>query len=171
MHAVLAALLILPATALASEAAIQELERRLPIDGVETVNAYLKWRPSVMADLHQATADCNPRAVDLAARLSRGKDPKATDLHKESLRIAAGGCAEYVLSRLSPKEVPGICSLVSSWTMSQAARELRRRIGEIDTNESLRQTERGKACRAAYVDVLQNTRVGIRAGTPSPRSK
>ena len=113
--------------------------------------------------LNQGAADCNPEAVDLAAKLSRGKDAKATELHKESLRIAAGACVEHVLSRISSSEVPVICSSVSSWTLTQTARELRRRIAEIERDERLRQSERGKACRAAYVHELRNTRVGIKA--------
>jgi hypothetical protein len=32
----------------------------------------------------------------------------------------------------------------------------------IDTEETLRSTERGKACRAAYLFEFQNTRVGLR---------
>lgn len=161
-------LAVLAAPALASEALLARLEQRVRTDGIETVNAYLGARPSDMGALHQGAADCIPQAIDLAAKLGRSANASANKLHHESLRIAAGGCAEYVLSRLSLGEVPKICSAVGSWTVTQMARELRRRIQEIEGHESLKASERGKACSAAYVFVLQNTRVGVRAYPPQP---
>jgi hypothetical protein len=171
MRAVLAALTLLPAFAMGSETLVSDLEQRLQANGVEGVNAHLTARPSVMAELNQSSADCDPRAVDLAVKLSRSKNTKATELHNESLRIAVGACTEFVLSLLSLKEVPKVCASVSSWTVSQTARELRRRIRQIESDENLRPTSRGKACSAAYLFELQNTRVGIRAGRPNPQSK
>lgn len=150
--------------ALASEALTSDLDQRLRKDGLEAVNVYLGARPSAMAELHQSAADCNPQAVDLTVRLSRGGSSKVSALHKESLRIAAGGCAEFVLLRLHPTEISKICASVSSWTVSQMARELRRRIHEINADERLSRSQSGKACRAAYLYELQNTRVGIQAG-------
>jgi hypothetical protein len=167
--ALLIALAILPAPALAFEAFVGDLEKRLRIDGVEAVNAYLSARPADMGALHQSAADCIPQAIELTVKLSRSKNSKATKLHNESLRIAAGGCAEFVLSRLSLDEVPKICSSVSSWTVSQMARELRRRIKEIEADERLRVSERGKACSAAYLFELQNTRVGIKTYPSVPK--
>ena len=169
--AVFAALTIRPAFATASETLVSDLEKRLRTNGVESVNAHLTARPSDMAELNQSSADCDPLAIDLAVKLSRSKNAKATDLHNESLRIAVGACTEFVLSRLTLKEVPKICASVSSWTVSQTARELRRRIRQIESDESLRPTPRGKACSAAYLFELQNTRVGIRAGRPDAQAK
>jgi len=169
--AVFAALTLLPAFAMASETLVSDLEQRLQANGIESVNAHLTAQPSVMAELNQRSADCDPRAIDLTVKLSRSKDTKATDLHNESLRIAVGACTEFVLSRLTLKEVPKICAAVSSWTVSQTARELRRRIRQIEADESIRPTQRGKACSAAYLFELQNTRVGLRAGRPTPQAK
>ena len=165
------ALAALAAPAFASEALLARLEQRLRTDGVETLNAYLGARPFDMGALNQGAADCHPQAIDLAAKLGRSTNAAANKLHNESLRIAAGGCAEYVLSRLSLNEVPKICTAVSSWTVTQMARELRRRIQEIEGNESLRASEQGKACSAAYLFVLQNTRVGVRAYPPGAKSR
>ncbi|MEO5672938.1 MAG: hypothetical protein ABIR26_19790 [Ramlibacter sp.] len=171
MRAVLLALAILPAAAFATEPFLADLERRLKADGVEGVNAHLSARPLAMAELNQSAADCNPQAIDLAAKLGRGLNSNATKLHNESLRIATGACAEFVLSRLSLQEVPKICSSVSSWTVTQMARELRRRMKEIEDDERLRTSERGRACGAAYLFELQNTRVGIRTAPPYLKSK
>jgi hypothetical protein len=171
MRALLIALAVLPAPAVASEAFLADLDRRLRTGGVETVNAYLGARASDMRALHQSAADCVPQAVELTAKLSRGGNSNVAKLHNESLRIAAGGCAEFVLSRLSLNEVPKICGSVSSWTVTQMARELRRRIKEIEADERLRASEHGKACSAAYLFELQNTRVGIKAHPPSSRSR
>lgn len=160
-----------PATALASDAFISDLEQRARKDGIESVNAYLSAKPSLMSQFNQSTADCNAEAVDLAVRLSRGKSSKANNLHKESLRIAVGACAEFVLTRLTLKEVPNICASASSWTVMQTVRELRRRIGEIEADESLRQSPRGRACSAAYLYELQNSRAGIKALPPSHQTR
>lgn len=164
MRLVFAALTILPGLAMGSEALVSDVEQRLLANGVESVNAYLIARPSMMAELNQSSADCNPRAIDLTVKLSRSANTKAAGLHNDSLRIAVGACTEFVLSLISPKEVPKICASVSSWTVSQTARELRRRIRQIEADESAHSTQLGRACSSAYLFELQNTRVGIRAG-------
>lgn len=159
----LAAVAVLPAAGIASETFLADLDRRVRRDGIDSVNAHLNARPSEMAALNQGAADCVPQAVDLAVKLRRSGNSGAAKLHDESLRAAAGGCAEFVLTRLSLEEVPKICSSVSTWTATQMARELRRRIAEIEADERLRASERGKACSAAYLFQLQNTRVGLKA--------
>jgi hypothetical protein len=171
MRAIFAALAMLPALAMAGDALVSDLEQRLRTNGVEGINAYLIARPVAMAELNQGTADCHPRAVDLTVALSRGASKKATDLHHESLRIAVGACTETVLSHLSQHEVPKVCASVSSWTVSQTARELRRRIRQIEADERTRPTQWGKTCSAAYLYELQNTRVGVRAGWPAAQPK
>jgi hypothetical protein len=167
----LVALLLLSDLATASDTLLPALEHRLRTDGPEHVNAALLAHPPSMTELNQRTADCEAQAVALAVKLSRTTNAKAADLHKEALRVAAGACGEYVLSLLSLKEVPHVCASVPSWTVTQTARELRRRIREIETNESLRSSERGKACSAAYRYELENTRVGLRAGRPGTPGK
>ena len=162
---------MLAAPAFASEPFLARLEQKVRTEGIEKVNLDLGARPHDMRTLNQGTADCIPQAIDLAAQLGRSTNATAAKLHNESLRIAAGGCAEYVLSRLSLSEVPRICSSVSTWTVTQMARELRRRIQEIEGDEALRATERGRACGAAYLFELQNTRVGVRSYPPGPKSK
>lgn len=159
-------LAVLPLSGFASEAFIASLEKRVRTDGVEAVNAYLAARPRDLGALHQGAADCMPQAVDLTARLGRGTQASANKLHVEALRIAAGGCADYVLSRLAAGEVPRVCAPVSTWTVTQTARELRRRIQEIEGDPRLSASENGKACSAAYLFALQNTRVGVRAYPP-----
>ncbi|MGY4831048.1 hypothetical protein ACVNIS_20915 [Sphaerotilaceae bacterium SBD11-9] len=169
MRVALAMLAMLPSLAVASEALVSDLERRLQTDGVESVNLYLREQTALMAELNQGAADCSPQAIDLAVKLSRTTNTKAGDLHRESLRLAVGACTEFVLSRLSLNEVPRICAAASSWTVSQTARELRRRIRQIEADESLSPTPRGMACHAAYVHELHTTRVGVRAGPPLRR--
>lgn len=153
---------MLPAAAMPANDLVSSLEQRLRTDGVEGVNAYLAKQSTVMADLNQRTADCDTQAVALSVKLSRGKNAKPTEAHREALRSAVGTCTENVLSLLSLNEVPRICASMSSWTVIQTARELRRRMRAIETDEALRSSERGKACRAAYLYELENTRVGIR---------
>lgn len=158
-----AALALAPALALGSESFMPELQQRLRNDGVEAANAHLMAKPASMGQLGQSAADCHPGAVELAVRLSRTRNTQAGDLHREALRMAVGACTELVLSLLTPKEVPRVCASVSSWTVTQTARELRRRIRQLDADEGVRPTPFGKSCRAAYHHELHNTRVGLRA--------
>ena len=166
MRAVLASLLAaisLPVAA-APDSLVQELEQRLAANGVDKVNVYLAghWA-SAMIPLNRKTSDCELRAVSLAVRLSRGTDARAAGAHSESIREAVGTCTAYVLALATPEEVPKYCSSVASWTVMQTVRELRRRIAAIESDEVLRSSARGKACRAAYLYELQNTRVVLKS--------
>ena len=156
MRGILIGLALFPAAALAANDLVSSLEQRLRTDGVDLVNAYLAKQSSAMAELGQRTADCDTQAIGLTVKLSRGKTAKAIEVHREALRIAVGTCTENVLSLLSLNEVPRICASVSSWTITQTARELRRRMRAIETDDALRSTERGKACGAAYRFELEN---------------
>ena len=169
IRALLVGLALLPAVALSANESVATLEQRLRTDGVEGVNTWLGGQSAALAALSQRTADCDTQAIGLAVKLSRGKNSKVTEAHREGLRIAVGTCTENVLSLLSLNEVPRICAATSSWTMTQTARELRRRMRAIETDEALRSTERGKACGAAYLYELENTRVGIRVDQPKRR--
>jgi hypothetical protein len=150
---------------MASDTLVIDLEQRLSREGVEAVNAYLGANGSAaLASLNRGTAQCELQAVSLSIRLTRGSHSKAVDAHGESLRLAVGRCTGFVLALLSPKEVPKFCASASSWTLMQTARELRRRMSAIDADAVLHASPRGKACRAAYLYELQNTRVGLQAG-------
>lgn len=162
-----AALALTPALALGAESFMPELQQQLQDHGVEVANAHLMATPASMGQLSQSAADCHPGAVELAVQLSRTKNTKAGDVHREALRMAVGACTELVLSLLTPKEVPKVCASVSSWTVTQTARELRRRIRQLDADERVRPIPFGKSCRAAYHFELHNTRVGLRAGPPA----
>jgi hypothetical protein len=148
---------------------VADLERRLARSNVDALNAHLvaHWS-SAMAPLHQRTAACQRPAVSLTVRLSRGHHARAAGAHGDALRLAAGRCAGYVLALLAPVEVPRLCTSASSWGPATAARELRRRIAEIDADAQLRASPRGQACRAAYHHELHNTRVAVkRAAVPA----
>lgn len=151
------------APATASDALVVDLEQRVSAQGVDKVNEYLIGS-FAMVTLNDSTARCELPAVSLSIQLARGSRSKAVDAHREALRAAAGSCTGFVLALLSPKEVPTFCASVSTWTVTQMARELRRRIRSIEADELLRSTQRGKACRAAYLYELNNTRVGLRVG-------
>ena len=149
--------------ALTAESLVADLERRLAAGGAEQVNAYLSsnWS-SVMAPLNQKTAGCDLQAVSLSMQLSRSLDTKAAQAHGDSLRAATGKCMRFVLALATIDELPTYCSSVETWSPSQTARELRRRIAAIDADAILRSSQRGKGCRAAYMHELRNTRVGLK---------
>jgi hypothetical protein len=153
-----------------SDKLVADLERRLARSGVEAVNAHLvaHWS-SAMVPLHRQTAACQRPAVSLTVRLSRGHHARAAGAHGDALRAAAGHCAGYVLALLTPVEVPRLCTSVSSWGPATAARELRRRIADIDADAQLRASPRGQACRAAYHHELHNTRVAVRRAAAPAR--
>lgn len=155
----------------ASDTLVAELEQRLARSNVDAVNAHLMAHASsTMLPLHRQTAACQRRAVSLTVRLSRGREARAAGAHGDALRLAAGRCAGYVLALLTPEEVPRLCTSASSWGPATAARELRRRIADIDADAQLRASPRGQACRTAYHHELHNTRVAVKRVTP-PRAK
>jgi hypothetical protein len=158
--------LVLPVHSQASELAAPDWAQQLRSRGADRVNASLLAQPAHMAALNQRAADCEPAAVGLAVGLVRTTLPKAARLHEESLRVAVGTCTELVLAQLTSGEVPRICASASSWTITQTARELRRRIAQLDLDEAGRPSERGKACRAAYHHELHHTRVSLRVARP-----
>jgi len=149
--------------ATASDALVADLEQRLSRQGADKVNEYLSGSFDMVA-LNERTARCELQAVGLSIQLARGSRSTAVDAHREAVRTAAGRCTGFVLALLTPKEVPTFCASVSTWTVGQMARELRRRIRSLEADELLRSTQRGKACRAAYLYELHNTRVGLRVG-------
>jgi hypothetical protein len=170
VHALLAAAFSLTAHATAPDSLLQDLERRATRANADAVNAHLAahWT-SAMVPLNRKTAACELHAVSLAVRLSRSSNARAVQAHGEALRAASGGCARFVLAMVSPAEVPHYCASVASWGVVQTARELRRRIADIDADELLRTSSRGKACRAAYVYELENTRVVVKRAAAGGR--
>ena len=155
----------------AADSLVNELEQRMSRSSVDAVNVYLSshWSKA-MAPLNQQTASCELHAVSLSVRLSRGSNPRAVRAHGEALRAAVGGCPRFVLAMVTLAEVPRYCASVASWGPAQTARELRRRMGDIDADELLRGSRRGQACRAAYLYELENTRVVVRRAAPNARA-
>ena len=161
---------ILPGPALAADALVAELEQRLASSGVESVNDHLSAHAdAAMARFNRQTASCELPAVSLAIRLARGANARAVQAHEESLRAATGRCARFVLALVSAAEVPRVCASQAAWGAAQTARELRRRIADIEADKLLRATAQGQACRAAYLYELENTRVTLRVASP-PRA-
>jgi len=151
----------------AADALLPDLEQRLAHGSTDAVNAYLmKHWSSAMAPLGRRAAACELHAVSLTMRLARSRNARAVQEHREALRAASGGCPRFVLALATAPEVPTVCGSLSSWGVTQTARELRRRIAAIDADELLRGSERGRTCRAAYVYELENTRVVVRRGAP-----
>lgn len=111
------------------------------------------------ARLDRGAAACELHAVSQAVR--------SVDAHEVALRTAAGRCARFVLALVSADHIPRVCASQPAWGAAQTARELRRRIADIDADKLLRGTVQGQACRAAYLYELKNTRVTLRVATPS----
>ena len=162
-----AAAAIAPQSTLAADAFVAELEQRLANTGVESVNDHLSAQANaaLLSRLNRQTASCELQAVSLAIRLARGASARAVQAHEEALRVASGRCARFVLALVSAAEVPRVCASQPSWGAAQTARELRRRIADIEADKLLRGTAQGQACRAAYLYELKNTRVTLRVAT------
>ncbi|HEX6018953.1 MAG TPA: hypothetical protein VFZ28_12720 [Burkholderiaceae bacterium] len=156
----------------AADALLPDLEQRLAHGGADAVNAHLvaHW-PGAMVPLGRRTAACELHAVSLTVRLARSRNARAVQVHREALRSASGDCARFVLAMATLTEVPTYCGSLSAWGPAQTARELRRRIADIDTDELLRASQRGRTCRAAYVYELENTRVVVRRSAPRPAAR
>ena len=167
--ALCAAVAVLPGSARAVDALVAALEQRLASAGVESANDHLmSAQPDValLSRFNRMTAACELHAVSLAIRLARGTRDKAVQAHEEALRTASGRCARFVLALVSPAEVPRVCASQAAWGAAQTARELRRRIADIDADKLLCGTAQGQACRAAYLYELKNTRVTLRVASP-----
>jgi len=150
---------------------VAELEQRLASAGVESANDYLNaLADSALSRFNRQTASCELQAVSLALRLARGANARAVQAHEESLRAASGRCPRFILALVAAAEVPRVCASQAAWGAAQTARELRRRIAAIDADALLRATAQGRACQAAYLDELRNTRVTLRVASPSPAS-
>ena len=115
------------------------------------------------ARLDRAVAACELHAVSQAVR--------AVDAHEVALRTAIGRCARFVLALVPADQIPRVCASQATWGAAQTARELRRRIADIDADKLLRGTVQGQACRAAYLYELKNTRVTLRVATPSAAAR
>jgi hypothetical protein len=156
----------------ASDTLLAALEQRVAHSGVESTNAHLTARGSTdLTALNGMTAACERQAVALSVRLMRSRNARAANAHGEALRAAVGVCTGYVLGLITLQEVPKVCASVASWGVVQTARELRHRIAEIDTDELLRTSRNGEACRAAYWHELHTTRVVVKraaAGASRP---
>jgi hypothetical protein len=166
LRAAIVAATLLPLAAVSSEALVADMEQRLRQGGADAANAHLSERPFELALLHRDTEACVLRNVSLVVELSRGRRTRTTDAHADALRGALGRCTGFVLALLSPTEVPRLCSSAPSWTIMQTVRELRRRMRIIEADAVLRTSHRGKACSAACLYELKNTRVGLKAASP-----
>lgn len=151
------------ATAGVAEPIGPELEKRLAKDGIDKTNLYIASHAPTLSALHHQTRLCDIQAVSVAIRLSRGRKSKVVDAHTDALRGAVGDCTGFVLSLLAAPEVAKVCASSSSWTIMQSARELRRRIANLEADELLMSTSNGRACRDAYRHEFHHTRVGLRA--------
>jgi hypothetical protein len=156
--------------ALAADKVLTDLEQRLARSSVDAVNAHLVAHASTaMASLHQQTAACQRRALDLTVRLSRGRHAGTAGAHGDALRAAAGRCLDDVMALLTMAEVSRLCTSMASWGPATAARELRRRIAAIDADPLLRDSARGQVCRAAYHHELHHTRVAVKRLVPTAK--
>jgi hypothetical protein len=157
---------LLPGLARAADPLVAELEQRLARGGVDAVNASLLDGGAPLPRLQRQVAACELQAVSLAVRLARGAQAGAVQAHEEALRAAAGRCPRFVLTLVPAAQVPRVCASEPEWGAARTARELRRRIAEIEADALLHGTAQGRACRDAYRFELRNTRVTLRVASP-----
>jgi hypothetical protein len=169
LFAISLAVALLPVGAAAPDLVVQELEQRVMREGVEIVNASLAVQGSaVMAVLHRSASGCDPQALRLTIRLSRGHDTRVVEAHADAVREAMGTCAISVLGLVTHDEVNRFCASLDSWRVIQTVRELRRRIAAIEADAELRASAKGQACHDAYWYELRNTRVVLKPRSPVP---
>lgn len=158
--------LLTPLLARADDAWLDALEQRLASTGADAVNAELMHQGGEgLVELSRRTAACELAAVSLAVRLGRTRNSRAASAHMDALRAANGRCTRFVLALVRADEIARYCGSLPQWGPAQTARELRRRMSEIDADVQLRATHSGRACRAAYLHELQTTRVVVRRAT------
>lgn len=114
------------------------------------------------AGLTVRAARCELGAVGETMDLIRGADTASTAVQVEAIRQAAGRCTRFVLALTPLEDVRKVCAAPESLTVTQTARELRRRMAAIDADGLLRESAVGRACKAAYLHELKTTRVVLR---------
>lgn len=114
--------------------------------------------------LSARAARCELGAVGETMDLIRGADAASAAAQVEAIRQAAGRCTRFVLALTPLDEVRKVCAAPESLTVTQTARELRRRMAAIDADALLRESAVGRACKAAYLHELKTTRVVLRDG-------
>ncbi len=107
-------------------------------------------------------AHCELGAVGEAMDLVRSVGATSAHPQVEAIRHAAGRCTRFVLALTPAHQVPQVCAAPASLTVTQTARELRKRMAAIDADALLRSSAVGQACRAAYLHELKTTRVVLR---------
>ncbi len=120
---------------------------------------------SAKPGLSARARNCELEAVGETINVVRYSDPTATRSHVETLRHAVGHCTRFILAVALPDEIGRFCSAPESLTAVQMARELRRRIAAIESDQLLRTSVAGQACRAAYAHELKTRRVVLRQRT------
>lgn len=114
------------------------------------------------ASLALRAARCELGAVGEAMDFVRSASATSTHPQVEAIRHAAGRCTRFVLAVTPVPQVSQVCAAPASLTVTQTARELRRRMAAIDADALLRSSAVGQACRAAYLHELKTTRVVLR---------
>ncbi len=156
-------MLLIAGPAVAAALDLSELDRRIDLQGAESVSAELRTSGAAeFKELQARTADCQLGAVGLSVRLSRSAKGVDSAPYVESLRAAAGKCARFLLAVVYASEVPRVCGSLETWTPAQMARELRRRMAALEADPLLRASTFGKACHAAYWHELTHTRVALK---------
>ena len=110
----------------------------------------------------ERASTCDLAALSEAIELHRRADADAARAQLEAIRMAVGQCTGFVLALAYAEEIRQFCAAPEIYSAAHAARELRRRIAALDTDEVLVSSTAGQNCQAAYKHELKTTRVVLR---------
>jgi hypothetical protein len=156
--------MLLPAVMLAasSAAAVDGKPKKVPRRMQPATEA--SSEPNAMPGRTERASACDLAALSETIELRRVAEPTAARAQLEAIRIATGQCTRFVLAVANRDEIRKFCAAPETYSAARTARELRRRIAAIDSDEGLRTSVAGQTCQASYKHELRTTRVMLRPG-------
>jgi hypothetical protein len=138
----------------ASDALLEDLNRRLTAEGIAGVNTYLSanWETK-MSELGDLTRRCDARALLLSITLLETTNAEALLGHTYSLEIAMGRCPERLLPLVSAAHVPMLCDIVTyeeAHPNSNVLKEIDRRVARLQGLKGIAPPANWSACVESY---------------------
>ena len=155
LSVLLAAALVAPTASAQNEKRAKKPPRSSPSREARAVESSVPGRT-------ERASNCDLGALSETIELHRRAEPDAARAQLEAIRLAVGKCTSFVLALAYAEEIRKFCAAPETYSAARTARELRRRIAALDTDEVLKSSKAGQSCQAAYRYELKTTRVVLR---------
>ena len=168
---VCAILSVLLATTLVAPAASAQNEKRAKKPSRPSPSSEARSEESSVPGRTERASNCDLAALSETIELHRRAEPDAARAQLEAIRLAVGKCTSFVLALAYAEEIRQFCAAPETYSAARTAREVRRRIAALDTDEVLKSSKAGQSCQAAYRHELKTTRVVLRPASKQGAQK